>query len=41
MWFFLFILVCFFRFQMAKIKSPLRPSGYKDWKEEILKLNVK
>ncbi len=38
MWVLLFILACFFKFQMDKIKSPLRPSGYKDWSEKISKL---
>ncbi len=31
-------LILFFRFLMAKIKSPLRPSGYKNYKVEIEKL---
>jgi hypothetical protein len=32
------VLILFFRFIMAKIKSPLRPSGYKNYRNEIEKL---
>ena len=32
------VLLYFFRFIMAKIKSPLRPSGYKNYISEIEKL---
>lgn len=38
MWIVIFILVCFFKFLMAKIKSPLQPSESKDWSEKIASL---
>jgi hypothetical protein len=34
-------LFLFLKFHIAKIKSPLRPSGHKDWNEQLEKLNVK
>jgi hypothetical protein len=35
----LIMLACFFKFIMAKIKSPMNPSGHKDWTEKISNLH--
>jgi uncharacterized membrane protein len=34
----IFILIWFLKFQLDKIKSPLKPSGHKNWTEKLLKL---